>query len=301
MQGRGPHLLGALLLLAIGGCAEDEHPDAQSAPAPPALQGAAYDAANTGTIEGRVVWDGPIPAVPRFVVFSSPDNLPPDGKLLTHADNPFAPVVDPVNKGVQDAVVFLRGVDPQRAGPWPHAPVHIEQRDRTLHVLQGDTRSRVGFVRCGDSIAARSCDGDYHALRARGAAFFTLPFVDKDRPTTKRLDQPGIVELSSAAGYFWMHAHLFVVDHPYYTRTDLNGRFRLEQVPAGKYEAVVWMPSWIVVRKERDPESGLVARAVFAPPVEWTAPVTAQAGAMSSMQFEVRTADFPLPRIRQPF
>jgi hypothetical protein len=291
MHGRKLHLLGTLLL-AIGGCAEDGHSDVSPAPSAPALQGPAFDAADTGTIDGRVVWDGLVPVVPRLVVFSSPDKLPPDGKLLTYADNPFAPIVDPGNKGVRDAVIFLRGVDPQRAGPWRHAPVEIEQRDRLLHVVQGETRSRVGFVHRGDSIEARSCDGDYHALRARGAAFFTLPFVDKDRPTAKRLDRPGIVHLSSAAGYFWMHAHLFVADHPYYTRTDHSGRFRLEQVPAGKYEAVVWMPNWIVLRRERDPESGLVARAIFAPSVEKIAAVTVQAGAESTVQFALRTSDY---------
>jgi hypothetical protein len=292
MHGRGPHLLCTVILLAIGGCAEDAHPDVQPAPTPHALEGPAFDATDTGTIEGRVVWDGPVPAVPRLIVFSSPDNLPPDGKLLTHADNPFAPVVDPENKGVRDAVVFLRGVDPRRAGPWRHAPVQIEQRDRLLHIVQGDTQSRVGFVRRGDAITARSCDGDYHLLRARGAAFFALPFVDKDRPSTKRLDRPGLVYLSSAAGYFWMHAHLFVVEHPYYTRTDPSGRFRLEQIPAGKYETVVWMPSWTILRRERDPESGLVARAIFAPPVEKTSPATVQAGAASTVHFELRTSDF---------
>jgi hypothetical protein len=293
MQGRKGHLLGSLVLLAIAGCAEEEHPDIPSAPAPPAIQGAAFDAANTGTIEGGVVWDGPVPKVPQFVVFVAPDNRGPDGKLLTHVDNPFAPVVDPTNNGVRDAVVFLRDADPLRAGPWPHAPVQIEQCDRKLHVIQGDTRTRVGFVRRGDSITAHSGDGDYHALRARGAAFFTLPFVDKDRRTSKRLDRVGLVELSSAAGYFWMHGHLFVADHPYYARTDASGRFRLEHVPAGKYEAVVWMPSWVVVRRERDPESGLVARAIFAPPLECTAPLTVRAGAMSTARFELRAADFP--------
>lgn len=292
MHGRRPHLLATLLLVAIGGCAEDVHSDNQPPPTAPALQGAAFNAADTGTIEGRVVWDGAVPEVPRFVVFCSPDNLPPDGKLLTHADNPFAPVVDPENKGVRDVVVFLRGVDPQRAGPWRHDPVQIEQYDRLLHVVQGDVQTRVGFVRSGDFISARSCDGDYHALRARGAAFFTLPFVDKDRPSTKRLDQAGIVHLSSAAGYFWMHAHLFVVDHPYYVRTDASGRFHLKDVPAGKYEAVAWMPDWAVLRKERDPESGLVGRAIFAPPVEKISPVTVQAGAKTTTHFELRTSDF---------
>jgi hypothetical protein len=151
--------------------------------------------------------------------------------------------------------------------------------------VQGSQTSRVGFVRRGDSIAAVNCDGEFHALRGRGTAFFSLPLVDRDRPTARRLEQAGIVELSSAAGYYWMQAHLFVVDHPYYSRTDRQGRFRLEQVPAGNYEVVCWMPNWVVARKERDPESGLISRAVFAPPLEQMAPVVVLPRAMSSMRF----------------
>jgi hypothetical protein len=285
MHGRVWFLMGLLLLLALGGCAEEGAQPEAILPAPPAQDGPAFDAANTGVIEGQVVWEGPVPKPAPFVVFATPDNPPPDGKLLTYQANPFRPLVGPVHRGVEDVVVYLRRIDPGLDRRWPHDPVHIEQRERKLLVVQGSQTSRVGFVRRGDSIAAVNCDGEFHALRARGAAFFTLPFVDRDRPTARRLEQAGIVELSSGAGYFWMQAHLFVVEHPYYTRTDREGRFRLEQVPAGNYEAVCWMPSWIVARKERDPESGLIARAVFAPPVEQVAPVLVQPGAMSSVRF----------------
>ena len=112
-----------------------------------------------------------------------------------------------------------------------------------MFVLQDGHAGRVGLVRRGDGFAAVNRDQEYHALRGRGAAFFCLPLVDAGRPARQRLEQAGVVELSSAAGYYWMQAHLFVTEHPYYARTDRDGSFRLEHVPSGTYELVCWMPS----------------------------------------------------------
>jgi len=112
-----------------------------------------------------------------------------------------------------------------------------------------------------------SSDSYFHSLHAGGASFFTLAFPDPDQPLSRPLMERGVVELTSAAGYYWMRAYVLVDDHPYYTRTDSDGRFTLDQVPPGKYEVVCWMPSWLEDRHERDPESGLITRLFFQPPV----------------------------------
>jgi hypothetical protein len=111
-------------------------------------------------------------------------------------------------------------------------------------------------------------DPFFHSLHADGAAFFTLAFPDPGRPRVRLLQDKGRVELTSAAGFFWMRGHLFVDDHPYYTRTDSAGEFVLPGVPPGNYEVVCWLPNWRVQRSERDPESGQVARIFFNPPLE---------------------------------
>ena len=298
MCGRTRLLIGSLALLCLTGCSEDE-PAADPDAAPPTTSNSAFDAADTGTIEGRVVWNGPVPDVSPIVAISSPDgNLPPDGKLLCREPNPFAPRIDPDTHGVQEAVVFLRGVDPLRSRPWPHGPVQVETRQRQFQTLQDGIASRVSFVQRGDTIEAVNRDPKYHSLRARGAAFFNLPLVDPDRPTKRRLDKAGVVELSSGAGYPWMHAHLFVADHPYYARTDKEGRFRLEQVPRGSYEIVCWLPSWEIVRKERDPESFQLGRIKFAPPVENTATVVVRRGETDIVGFVWTVDSVAKPRQR---
>jgi hypothetical protein len=66
-----------------------------------------------------------------------------------------------------------------------------------------------------------------------------------------------------------MHAYLFVSDHPYCAITDADGHFEWPRVPPGEYELITWMPSWDVVRFERDPESTAVVRIDFGPHREW--------------------------------
>jgi hypothetical protein len=201
--------------------------------------------------------------------------------------NPNVPVVDPASGGVAHAVVYLRGVDPRKARPWNMPPVRIELRDLSLQVLQGSESVRTGFVRRGDEITMVSDDAPLHSLRARGAAYFTYTLVDRGRPRTHRLDQTGLVELSSGTGYYWMRSYLFVADHPYYARTGAQGRFAIDHVPPGRYQVVCWLPNWRVARQERDPESSLISRMFFGPASEQEKPVTVERQSHQAVDFLV--------------
>jgi hypothetical protein len=275
------------MALAAVGCFGDPQPlpapedDArdQFTPEPPASR---FDPAKAGTVRGRVGWRGPVPDVPPFQTVRL---TPPAGFVWEPRPNPNAPEIDPATGALRGAVVFLRGVDPAEARPWDLPPVCVGQRDFGLQVVQGDAPQRVGFVRRGQAVGLVSRDPAFHALRARGAAFFTLAFPDPDQPLSRTLDKAGLVELSSAAGYFWMRAYLFVDDHSYYTLTDAAGRFVLPQVPPGRYELVAWHPSWRLTWHERDPESGLVVRQFFGPPITATRTVEVRAGEASEVAF----------------
>ena len=274
------------LLVPVWGC-NDARPQATQT-ATPAEVANSYNPDETGTIEGQVCWEGPVPEVPPFKIHGNHN----DGKeQLTNLvrKNPNAPVIDSATKGVDQAVVFLRGIDPVKAKPWDHLPIVIDQSDLDLAILQGNERVHAGFVRRGDEIAAISRDKFYHALRASGASFFTLPFMDPDRPTRRRLEKNGLVELSSGAGYYWMGGYLFVADHPYFARTDREGHFRLTNVPAGKYQLVCWLPNWKIARHDRDPETALVIRVYYAPPLEQERPVEVTGKGKVPVDFTVGT------------
>jgi hypothetical protein len=254
----------ALVMLAAG--CEGSGPE-QATQAVATANVAPFDSKRAAAITGTVRWQGAAPALPRLEIVAavSPTN-PPHSRLVV--EHPGAPRIDKVTGAVAGAVIFLRDVDPAKAAPWLHPPVTVEHKNRHLTVLQGDKPSAVGFVRLGDSITAVSREKVYNALHARGASFFTLPLPDADRPTVRPLDKRGVLHLSSGAGWYWMSAHLFVDDHPYYCQTGPDGTFTLPQVPPGTYRIVCWMPNWNVSRQEHDSETGIICRMLFHRPLE---------------------------------
>jgi hypothetical protein len=277
-------LTGLCLLLALAGCSEALPPEDDRPTLP--VSGSRFDPVSCGTIRGQVVWQGEIARVPPLVVLPNPLAGPVFQKRQTRA-NPNAPAIDVWTRGVQSAVVFLRGVDAEAGKPWDLAPVRVEQRDCQFRVFQGEESSQVGFLRRGDPVEMVSRDSYFHALRASGSTFFSLMFPDPDQPLSRQLYDRGVVELSSAAGYYWMRGYLFIDDHPYYARTDVTGHFELTRVPPGRYDLVCWLPSWIKARSERDPEMGVISRLFFQPPLEQVQPVALRPGETVTTVFQL--------------
>jgi hypothetical protein len=299
---------GWIALTATVGC-DDERPLAFEEPQPisqpsnqpqPAAQPAAnaeFDPRACGSVRGFIRWTGPLPTVPTI---DHPEVVAGSSIAWTKFANPHAPRVDPHSLGVGDAVVYLRGVSPmsslsmvQRARRWDHPPVRVEARERLLHVHQGPRIGLVGVVRVGDQIELVSRSQSYHAVAGRGAAFFAATLPVPDRPVTRQLTTPGLVELTSAAGHYWARAWLFVCEHPYWTLTNPDGSFAIEQVPAGQYELVVWHANPHICARQRDPESTLVTRLTFAAPLEWKVPVVVEAGGQSPVCATLNESLFP--------
>lgn len=277
-------LMIAILFAGCGGPVLD--PDTPEEPAP--VTGSRYDPASCGTIAGRVIWAGEIPEVPA-VKATLPLAL---GAKPTTQPNPNTPKIDPGNRAVAGAVVFVRGIDPQRAKPWDLPPARVALRDFRIEVSQGGPPANVGFVRRGDSVEFMSAQDVFHSLSVRGSNFFGLALPEAGRPATRRLDHSGLVELSSAAGYPWMRGYLFVGDAPYYARTDDAGRFVLSGVPNGAVEVVAWLPHWRFAGRDRDPNTGIEVRLRPAAPLEAVRPVTVAPGQTAAV--ELTLADCPI-------
>jgi hypothetical protein len=277
-----------LYAAALAGC--DAPPPTRTPGGPCADAAADFNADATGTIAGAVTWDGDPPAVPLFLAPVNPLSEAQRGPRRPWP-NPNAPVV--AGRGVGNAVVFLRGVDPRRARKWDHPPAHIELRDYQIHVVQGDADGPYGVVRRGDAVEIESKQAVFHSIEARGAAFFALAFPQPDPPRRRRvLDRAGVVELSSGAGQFWMRAYLFVDDHPYYARTDAAGGFTLSQVPPGDYDLVCWLPDWREASHELDADTCLVSRLTFRPPLQVVQHIRVESGRRAAANFTLSQKSF---------
>jgi len=266
-----------ILAVVILGCDGPALPNAS--PTAAVKVPAARWSGDTGSVTGQILWSGARPPALTIETYR-----PTRGGQAERVTRP-APNIPQIGASgtVAGALVYLQGVSAS-AREWDHAPVTLELDDERPMVHQGEGPARtMGLVRRGDAITIVSKQDRFHAIRARGKAFWTFTLPDADRPLIKQLDESGIVELSSAAGYYWMHAYLFVSEHPYCAISDASGRFELPQVPPGDYELVAWMPSWDVIRRERDPESTAVVRMAFSPHHEWRRAVMVRAGAASNV------------------
>jgi hypothetical protein len=282
--------VGLLFLLLFAGCEANlplpEAPVDFSTDA-----SSAYDPATAGEITGRVEWSGPLPVVPPFRAPVSPLAEQTRGPKRDWP-NPNAPLVDPKSRGVGNAVVFLRGVDPRRARPWDLAEVRVELRDYQMHVCQGNGDGLYGFVRRGDRIELESKQNVLQTLQARGADYFALTLPEEGTTRGRILDHSGVVELSSNSGQFWMRSYLIVDDHPYYTRTDGAGRFTLPKAPPGDYDLVCWMPDWREAEHEIDADTRLVVRMTFRPPLQIVRRIHIEPGATATADFTVSLDQF---------
>lgn len=254
-----------LAILAAGCDGEAASPMQPTSEPPPIAIGTEFNPATAGTVTGRVTWKGPLPLVPEF-----PHHVPqPDGSYAFRtAENPNRPQINPKNRAVAGVVVRLEGIDPKVARPWDLPPVSVVVGESRITVVQGGERRRVGFVRRGDSVTVASVEPMYHILRGRGDAFFSLTLPKPDQPVTRALSKAGRVELSSGSGQYWASADLFVAEYPYFTVTDASGRFTLGGVPPGRWKLTAWMPGWEGAKMERDPDSTVVTRMTYSPPVE---------------------------------
>lgn len=281
-----------LLILGSMGCTQSDPPTVAKADVVVPTLGEAFDRARSGTIQGRVTWNGDIPKLPdvQAAIPIGKQNYTWEMKPA-----PYAPKIDAQSTGLANVLISLNGIDLNHSKPWDLPPVTVLQRNQEIEIHQGDTPpGTIGIVHLGDAVTFDSSDTDVaHMMRARGAATFTLPFPQPHQPLTRHFDTVGHVELTSGAKMVWMVGDLFVADQPYYTVTDAQGRYTLKDVPDGKYELKVWVRNWRVLKYDRDTDTGITIRNRYAKPLMKTIHVTVKKNEITTQHIIVSESDFP--------
>jgi hypothetical protein len=236
--------LGLSVLCLFAGCPEQAKvtvtikPVAGAAGAAGAEAGAAdTEAKGYGALVGTITYDGAPVARPPLVIAVKDE----DKAVCAAAPMPDETLeVNPENKGIANAIVYLEkrptNIKPELAKP-PTEPVFFDQKGcRFLpHVL---------VVQAGQPLLVISDDGiphNTHTNPKRNEGFNKVIPANDRKGTPCNYKKPEAGPISVVCDYHpWMKAYHFPVDHPYAARTDKDGKFRIEGLPAGKHSFNVW-------------------------------------------------------------
>jgi len=153
------------------------------------------------------------------------------------------------------AVVYLEGVFPPSATQ-PQA--EMAQKDLAF-------ANPLLPVRVGTLVSFPNEDDVYHNIFSfsKPKRFDLGRYRKDEKPVpTVLFDKPGPVALHCDIHEF-MHAVVLVLDTPYFVRTDLDGNYRIEGLPAGHYILKAWVNSRTTYERPVDLKAGSIIHADF--------------------------------------
>ncbi len=178
-----------------------------------------------GVIEGQVLVSGnvsPLPPKPVHKQRKFCGNEVPDDRLIVGK-----------NGELQNAIVYLNDI---KSGTTTklEQPVKLDNRECRFvpHVLTATL---------GQTLEIQNSDPFLHDAHAwLGSRSLFNSAVLSGRTVRKPLLDVGLIHINCDIRHTWMHAYLFVAEHPYHTVTDSAGKFRLDDVPPGTWTLRVW-------------------------------------------------------------
>jgi len=208
------------LALALQACGEGSAPPRPVTP---------LDLSTTGTIRGRVTFEGAPPPMPALPMGSDP------GCAAQHA----GPVLSGdalVHDGlVENAFVYIAEGLGERVFAVPSDPVTMDQRGCIY-------RPRVLGAQAGQPIRFLNSDPLPHNVHGTPAASSAWNFGMgvQGASRTIRVAKPEVMISVRCDVHPWMQGWIGVLDHPYFAVTGADGRFTLAEVPPGDYVVAVW-------------------------------------------------------------
>lgn len=191
---------------------------------PPAAAYEVVPVTDGGTIEGKVTFDGTVPS--RKII--------PTKDKETCGDIREEPqVIVGADKGVQDAVVYLKAVEKGKAFEKPaKKPEIVNEKCVFVPHVQAFP---VGTVVIVNSDPVMHNTHGFHGKQT----VFNVALPVKGQRIEKPLKKPGITRVECDA-HGWMLAWIYAAENPYYAVTQKDGTFSLKDVPPGSYTLVAW-------------------------------------------------------------
>jgi plastocyanin len=216
----------AVAVLTIAAACGGSTPPASSGPPPDAKR---VDVSTAGTLTGRVVLDGPVPANPPIKMSADPYCIQqnPNGATLENY------VVD--NGGLENVFVYVKDGLGKYYFDTPAEAVTLDQQGCRY-------RPHVLGVQTGQKFVITNSDDTFHNVHALAHANreFNAAQQVKKMTTEKVFTAREVMVPFKCEVHGWMHAYAGVLDHPYFAVTHDSGRFELKNVPAGTYTIEAW-------------------------------------------------------------
>ncbi len=140
---------------------------------------------------------------------------------------------------VKDAVVFAKTL----VGSRTNSSASTEKpRMTTIAQTNKQFVPYVSAVQIGTAVAFPNKDDILHNVYSFSKAKkFQLPLYKDQAPEPVVFDKPGVVILGCNI-HDWMVAYVYVLDTPYFAKTDSSGRAELKDLPLGEYRVQVRHP-----------------------------------------------------------
>ncbi len=194
-----------------------------------ALSAPAYDAVSVtdgGSIKGKVVFNGTPPPKRKIVPTKDREVC---GSGVREVDQ----ILIGGDKGVQDAVVYLKQVEKGKA--WPKLAKTPE-----IDNVKCDFNPHVMVMPAGDLVVVNT-DPVLHNTKSfiDKVPIFNLALPNQGQRITRPIKKTGIMRVECDA-HGWMLGWVYVADNPYYAITAKDGAFTIADVPPGSYTLVAW-------------------------------------------------------------
>jgi Carboxypeptidase regulatory-like domain len=220
----------ALVLLLFAGCALRSNAADPPADAKPTPSSAAEKSA-APKLSGRVVLKRTVPK--RRIV-----NMSKDPKCIQLHNG--EPVLDEdlivgAGGGIKNVFVYVRRDAPEGEYPLPDKPAVLDQKGCMYH-------PRVQGVRVGQKILVGNGDPVTHNVRSFPVVNRAFNFGQPpDTEPRERVFERAEREIEVQCDFHpWMHAYIFVMDHPFFAVTADDGAYAIPGLPPGEYTLAVW-------------------------------------------------------------
>ena len=232
-----------------------------------------------GTVSGTVRFEGTPPVIPSIPVIKNPDFC---GKAVV---DPTL-IIHPENHGLKNTLVYLDGVKKGKR----------LRSGTTVSAFACLFNPHLAVASKGRPVVFYNSDSVLHnpqSFNESGGMIFNVALPNKRQKATRTVAQTGIFRLQCSV-HAHMNSYLAILDHPYVSVTDDRGRFRIMDIPPGRYRLMVWHEGFRMINRQEYEASlgkGAVERPRYEEPYILTRDVEVTGLGETRLDLTVRSRD----------